>query len=119
MAPALPLPGGPVPVQELGIDSGSYLARFFGIPISLSAVLIGAAFRVNLAGEHQVSAVWRINHAIRFSRKVGDLLGVAAVRIHLPDLRGAAAIGNVSDSFGIGRPPRALVCVALMRDRPW
>ena len=49
-------------------------------------------------------------------RKVGDLFGVGAVRVHQPDLRRAAAVGNVGDALGIGRPARALVGFAVVRD---
>src|SRR4029077_17184591 len=84
----------------------------------LVAGVIRAAFRIDRAGEDQVLPVPREEVAVGFGAGTADLSGIGAGGVHQPELRAAAPIADVGDAFGIGRPARALVGFAIVRDLP-
>src|ERR1019366_3634506 len=88
------------------------------VEVLLVAGIVGAAFGIHGAGEYQVLAVRREEVPIGLGRQVCDLPGVAAVRIHHPDLGRSASVGKVGDALGIGRPAWPLIGLAIERDLP-
>ncbi len=116
MAAAPRGPGGPVPVEQLRVNARFHRIGAVDVEALLVAGVVGAAFRVDGARENQVLPIRREDFAVGFGRQAGDLPGVAAVRIHQPDLGRAAAVGDIRDCFAVGRPARARVVIAAVRD---
>ncbi len=116
MAAAVALPGSPMPVEQLGVDMRVHLTVLFGVQVSSIAGVVGAAFGIHSAGEHQVISIGREPNAGGFGGEVGDLPRVPSIGIHEPDLRRAATVRNIRDPSGIGRPARAFVGFAVVRD---
>ena len=123
------LPARPMAVEQFGVDARLHWTGLLGVEVLLVAGVIGAAFGIHLAGKQQVLAVGGEQHAVGFGGEVGGRFGIAAVRVHQPDLGASAAVGNVGDPAGIGRPARARIgrpfvgdlprlAVALQRHRP-
>ena len=103
-------------IEQFGIDARLDLAVLLRVQVLLITGLVGAALRIDFAGEQQVLAVGGEQHPIGFGGKIGGLPGVAPIRIHQPDLGRSAAVGDIRDPLGIGRPARALVGFAVMCD---
>src|SRR5581483_5169805 len=93
MGAALGLPFGPMAIEQRGVAAGFDLTAFFGVEAALVAGFVGAISE-NIAGEDELFAVGREEHAAGFGGEAGDLAGVRAVGVHDPDLRGAAAVRN-------------------------
>src|ERR1017187_8599833 len=116
MAAARGLPGGPVTVQQFGVNAGVNFAGVVGVEVPLVAGIVGPAIGIDVAGEDQVLSVGREKFAIGLGGEIGDLFGIAAIGVHQPDLRRAAAVGDVRDPLGIRRPARPLIGFAIVGD---
>src|SRR5689334_2950888 len=116
MAAAFRLPGIPVTIEQISVDSGTDLAVLFGVDEPLIAGLVGAAFGIDFAGKNEILAVGRPDDVVGFGGEAGELPGIGAVGVHQPDLGGPPAIGDVGDAFGIGGPAGAVVGFSLMSE---
>ena len=117
MRAALALPAIPAAVEQRRVDPRLHFALRFVVDAGFVAGVVGA-IRIHFAGEHEILAVRREHDAAGFGRQAGHLRRDASVGVHDPDLRGAAAVGNESEAFGIRRPARALVGGAFVGELP-
>ena len=69
------LPLGPMAVEQRGVAARLHLVVFLGIQAGLVAGVV-RAIGVHVAGEHQLLAIRREDHAAGFGGKVGDLASI-------------------------------------------
>ena len=95
-------------VEEGRVDAGFSFAGFIVGKFFFVAGFVGA-FGIDFANEKQLFAVGEEGKAGGFGGNFGDGLGAGAVRVHHPDLGGAAAVRDVGNFLGIGGPAGSVV----------
>ncbi len=115
MLPPLRLIGRPMPIKQRCVDPRFDFVFCVGLDLILITPVVRAALRINAGLEHQLLPIGRNQQPACLRRQAGNLARIPAIGVHYPDLRRSATVGNEVNLPGIGRPPRTLVIVPLVR----